>query len=1208
MISAIIKSMMSSVAALALLTSIPAFAQKSAPTRQATPADIARFKQADADLTKAMAVRDWKAAALALRASLEANRAVYGPASDQALVSLETLGIAEQLDGQFARAEAVFREALAARVKRGERGKPASLNALRGLGVSLTGSGQFNSAIPILRETLALQTATSGGETREVALSLNQLGEALTGSAQHQEARDRFAAALAIVQKLSGSDSADAAAALGNLASAEGNLGNHGESIRLNRALLALRKKLSGPKDKLVGVTLNNLGFALAAAGDAAGAEAALRESLVIARATSGEGSVQVATTMNNIASVVQSRGRLAEAERIMREALAILTKQRGPTHPESLRTEGNLATIMQEQGKYGEAEAVFRRIYAAQSTALGPAHVETLNALSNLASSLESQGRVGEAEALNRKALTAAAGNGQNGQYAILLSNLATAIGNQGRFDEALALHRQALTLREKLLGKDHPDVALSLTNIGYILAQKRDYSAADDSLRRAVAIGRKTGGSSLSFSSLLNNFGANLDDLNRHGEAETALKECLSIRRNTLPPTHPLIATSLNNLGNNARLRGQNAAALQLFREALGIMRKVSGTSDPDLLVPLDNLAMILSTNRKTAPEALSLAREGAKIVRARRLQLISGNGIDAASGAAARAKGDTVLSADPFVTAFIAQVETGWESAKYEPATAPALRREAFMAAQEIDVPQAAQALARTAARTAAATPALAQLVGRQQSVSREINAGDDRYLALAAAGDAAGAQLIEAELRQRAAELALIDAKLAKDFPAYQSLIAPTALSVDEVRTHLQPDEGVLFILPSNGHLHSFAVGPSGDAWHRAEGGVTATRPIIARLLCQIDPVTCEPGSEDRSAPSPAELAGGIPYDRTAAYGLYKDLVAPVEAPLAGAKRVYVAVVGELGKLPLGLLLTQPPQAGTDSADSKTLRDSPWLADRYALTLLPAVSSLRFAGKAAGPNASGKAFVGYGAPDLKGQQLPAVAMAAARGAPLYLRSGADAVANPAIVNQLSPLPGTRVELTAMALALGAQAGSNRLAGQATETRLKSDPDLANSRVVAFATHGLLPGELTGANEPALVLTPPRTPSLLDDGLLSASEIATLSLSADWVILSACNTAAAGAGAESLSGLARAFLFAGAKSLLATHWRVDDQATAQLTVEALKADKSMTRAAALQSAMTAIRTGKRQDGSAIEGWKPQWAHPAYWAPFSVISNVDR
>ena len=117
--------------------------------------------------------------------------------------------------------------------------------------------------------------------------------------------------------------------------------------------------------------------------------------------------------------------------------------------------------------------------------------------------------------------------------------------------------------------------------------------------------------------------------------------------------------------------------------------------------------------------------------------------------------------------------------------------------------------------------------------------------------------------------------------------------------------------------------------------------------------------------------------------------------------------------------------------------------------------------------------------------------------------------------------------------------------------------------------------------------------------DDGYLSASEIAGLKLDADWVVLSACNTAAGAArNAEALSGLARAFLYAQARALLVSHWAVDSDATVRLitgTVGAMARDAKVGRAEALRRAMLAL----------IDNGAPREAHPAYWAPFLVVGE---
>lgn len=186
------------------------------------------------------------------------------------------------------------------------------------------------------------------------------------------------------------------------------------------------------------------------------------------------------------------------------------------------------------------------------------------------------------------------------------------------------------------------------------------------------------------------------------------------------------------------------------------------------------------------------------------------------------------------------------------------------------------------------------------------------------------------------------------------------------------------------------------------------------------------------------------------------------------------------------------------------------------------------------------------------------------------------------------------------------LGVPESDIRLGALATEKHIKAmseDGSLAKYRIVHFATHGALASEapeiLGAAAEPGLILTPPDEPTTEDDGYLSAPEIAGLKLDADWVILSACNTAAGGApGAETLSGMARAFFYAGARSLLVSHWAVDSESTVKLITKALGAmatDKSVGRAEAMRRSMLAM----------IEAGDPEHAHPSFWAPFVVVGE---
>jgi CHAT domain-containing protein len=320
-------------------------------------------------------------------------------------------------------------------------------------------------------------------------------------------------------------------------------------------------------------------------------------------------------------------------------------------------------------------------------------------------------------------------------------------------------------------------------------------------------------------------------------------------------------------------------------------------------------------------------------------------------------------------------------------------------------------------------------------------------------------------------------------------------------------------------------------------------------------------------------------------------------------------------GALTQLPFQVLVTAPP-AGSDH------RSAAWLVRSHALSVLPAVSSLKALRATGRPSAAKKPLIGFGNPLLNGpndqygslaqlarhkQSCPkapwqsvAAFLGARMGSPaLETRGG---LANVSLIRSQVPLPETADELCAVARDIGADAGEMRLGAKATERQVKAmsaGGELAQYRIVHFATHGAMAGELKEAVEPGLILTPPDAASEVDDGYLSASEIAALKLDADLVILSACNTAAGNAAsAEAFSGLARAFIYAQARALLVSHWAVDSDATVRLITSAMREiahGKTVGRAEAMRRAMLAL----------VDRGKPHEAHPAYWAPFIVVGE---
>ncbi len=457
----------------------------------------------------------------------------------------------------------------------------------------------------------------------------------------------------------------------------------------------------------------------------------------------------------------------------------------------------------------------------------------------------------------------------------------------------------------------------------------------------------------------------------------------------------------------------------------------------------------------------------------------------------------------------------------------------------------------------------------------------------------------------------AELADVSALIDKKYPAYRQLVSPRPISLAEARQALRPGEALLLMTEAANALHLFVVTPTAVGWSRPGKDITVILKQISDLRCDVDFATCSAARKaelDALPMSALELEGHRRFDLDTANALYKLLIEPVEPLLKDSQRIYVASSGKLGDLPLAMLSAPARPEGADIADPDTLARAGWLSDRFAFTSLPAVAALTLAREPRAARRSTR-FSGYGAPVLIGGDTGSRAgIGVFRG----MSESGSPLADPDALRRLAPLPGTKVELAAMAKLFGVAPGKLTIDGKATEAALRQDPALATSDIIAIATHGLLPEPGLGFTEPGLVLTPPTTPSDGDDGLLTATEAARLTLSADWVILSACNTASAenSGGGDSLSALARGFLYAGADALLASHWRVSDEATAVLTVETLLARRTnpaLSRAQALQLGMHAVRSGKRADGSAIAGWKAAWAHPAAWAAFTNIANRD-
>jgi CHAT domain-containing protein len=347
-----------------------------------------------------------------------------------------------------------------------------------------------------------------------------------------------------------------------------------------------------------------------------------------------------------------------------------------------------------------------------------------------------------------------------------------------------------------------------------------------------------------------------------------------------------------------------------------------------------------------------------------------------------------------------------------------------------------------------------------------------------------------------------------------------------------------------------------------------------------------------------------------------------LLKPVEGGWKKAQHLIVVTNGALGLLPLSLLPTALAQIDTnDEPLFSSYRAVPWLARKYAVTTVPSSAALRTLRQLPPGKPTRGEFIAFGDPLFSAEQAAEAAnaetaikvadagTAAMRGLPLKRRSspkleGVDS----AELAMLPRLQDTADELKSIALALQADPSKVLNLGKSANEENVKTLDLSGFKVLAFATHGLVPGELNGLTQPALALSSPAVTGGDGDGLLTMEEILGLKLDADWVVLSACNTGAGeGAGAEAAPGLGRAFFYAGTRALLVTNWSVHSQSARELVTDLFKRqadDPKLTRGEALQQAMMALVDGPGYIG-ADGKTEFAYAHPLFWAPYSIIGD---
>ncbi|WP_353227232.1 CHAT domain-containing tetratricopeptide repeat protein [Novosphingobium sp.] len=845
-----------------------------------------------------------------------------------------------------------------------------------------------------------------------------------------------------------------------------------------------------------------------------------------------------------------------------------------------------NKATVVGDMGRRDEADVLLHQVLDIQSKRFGPDSVDVGTTMCLIAFNANRQGRLAYAIEQARRGLVLMKPDDKNRMaWMSYHTVLFDALSQSGRVEEALVLAREVQALTEQYLQPDHIGAAVALANLSAALNDAGRFAEGEQIARRAVdQEARFRGKASTRFATDLRNLAKSLSGQGHLAEAEAlvmASEQVFADLGAAAPPKLP--ATLLVDAAVLARLRGDNATADARVAQALAFLAHPRKGDEFILARAWGQRALgsLIAGHPAEGLPAIQTALTGMgelPLVHPVHLDVVMLQGLLLArTGQAAQGLAQTLPAARAMETVLTANTTARSELINLAPAYAHNFERfaaialaagdteAAFRAAQFANMSALAVTNSAVAARAAASDPAVAALArGVQDMIARR--AGLDRERSFALGKSPAEVARIDALLATLDRDLAAGTTALNAQFPNYQTLSRPAPISLHDAMAALSADQALLIPLAVDDGFLSIIVTRQGLEWQQSRVIPAAVTALVGTLRAAV-----EPGRGG---------AGGFPADQ--AWQLYAALVPPaLRAALAHKRDLVLFGGGPVATIPLGMLLTaRPPVPVLKPA---ALRNAAWLIRDHSVAV---VATLDHPAGTTRIAAATPSFAGIGAPTL------APAAAVTNGGVHLLRGG---IADLSALRQLPSLPGAAAELRAISTALHAEKSLLLLGDDASESRVRT-ADLSQYRVLAFATHGLV-GGISAIGEPALVLTPPAMATAQDDGILTASEAATLRLDADWVILSACDSAGATDGATpTYSGLARAFFQAGSKSLLVSMWPVRDDIAARLTVATVTAGQRMSKARALQAAALAVLRDARVRNA---------ADPANWAPFTLLER---
>ena len=937
-----------------------------------------------------------------------------------------------------------------------------------------------------------------------------------------------------------------------------------------------------GFADPRTAVFASNLARLLELLGRYSEAELHYKRALAIVLKRAGPYSADAAIALANIANVTRQMGRFAVAEALFKKAIDAgrISLKEEPIH--FVRIANNLALLYLASGQFEKAEGFYNSIHQFKPNSSNWDATTQSAILANRAGLFVRQGRYRLAEAAYRDALTRQQEHygPRHPDIATTFANLANVYRLQGLFEKSEFLLVRAIQMHKESLGKQHPSVADDLNALAITYFDQELYNEAESLLDQALSITELSfGAEHLKYAELLHNSAIVKYRLGKLADAEQLQRKAMQIKREIFGEHNYRIAVNLNSLGEIKRATKSIDEAEKFHQRALDLRFRSVGKDHPELAYSHYKLALVYEDSKNWL-SALTSIRKASDIWRKRTLaKTIRRTDQELAEYASAKL---VFLKHLEILYRVIEEIQSGSKTATAIPSD---FLDEVFELVQLTTVSRTGWDAEQMAKRFAIKDQKLSTLFRTRQDIVKALDHLDLQHLlASTSIGTNVTAKNLRFDYQAQVKKLDSLDKEIRLHPSMESDFLQLRQRRWEDVRRILKDDEVLLAYVQDRDSMFLWM--------GRMTGEPALLRLPVGKLELDWSITSLRKGLD----PTNVLRHGEFPvFDVALAQRLYKILVGPVEDTLGEAEHLIIVPDGSLRSLPFSVLVKQGGMAAPQSIEQ--YRDVNWIARFHAVSVAPSVASVSALREYAKLSHAENSFIGFGNPNLYGGEGATTRF---RMADLYSNEG---LANVDLLRSMSALPDTESELVALATLLDAPNDAVYMGEKATESNVRS-MELDHYRTIAFATHGLLAWQsaaFEGEFEPALVLTPPDVGSNEDDGLLTASEIANLVLDADWAILSACNTAASdgSVGANGFSGLARAFFYAGARSLLVSHWPVASDAAAKLTTgvfSELAENPTVGRAEALRRSMLALMANSERS---------YFAHPSIWAPFSIVGE---